>query len=107
MSPPKGTEIMAAIIVAAREMKRESAAICITSGLRVRIRLIAWKNPVTISLICETTLIIMFRALVSPYIRSKNGEKVNSYHQHYFILMIGKRILYMLRCGVNKEPGMI
>jgi len=49
----------------------------------------------------------MFRARVSPGIQYFPGEKINSYHQHYFILMIGKRFLYMLRCGVNQEPGMI
>jgi hypothetical protein len=30
----------------------------------------------------------------------ESGKKVNSYHQRYFILMIGKRFLYILRrCG--------
>ena len=43
-------EIRAARIDAEREMYKESAAICRTSGLSVTIRLIAWETPSTISL---------------------------------------------------------
>jgi hypothetical protein len=48
-------DIEAAITVAASEIIIESAAICITSGSRVRIRFNACMNPDTISLIDDTS----------------------------------------------------
>ena len=42
-------EMRAARIVAEREMESERTAICITSGLSVMIRWIAWFIPCTIS----------------------------------------------------------
>jgi hypothetical protein len=51
MNAPKGMDMQAARIVAIRETYSESAAICITSGLRVTIRWIAWEIPEVIVLI--------------------------------------------------------
>jgi hypothetical protein len=44
-------EMKEARTVAVRETYRDKRAICMTSGLRVTIRLSAWKNPEIMSLI--------------------------------------------------------
>jgi hypothetical protein len=63
--PPNGIDMDAAITVAASEIIMESAAICITSGSRESIKLIACKNPDTISLIEITITIVLINGFLS------------------------------------------
>jgi hypothetical protein len=107
MIPPNGMDIEAAITVAASEIIMDSAAICITSGSSVTIRFSACNNPDTISLIDHTTRINVISIWIFTGRSDQSGKKVNSYHQRYFILMIGKRFLYMLRNERYHGPGYI
>ena len=54
--------MQAARIVAVRETYRDNRAICMTSGLRVTIRLTAWANPDAISLISSLLFLVRHRS---------------------------------------------